>query len=270
MKMRVKLELAPATDMVWEFRDHYKFRGLVYDAIDNSALEWIHNDYDTPKFTFSNVFSLQNPHRGNGTQSILNEQEDCLCFFTTPHDSLAYKLEHELKEQNAIEIGENKFYVDGVYSFDYSVSVSESGSLTASNGVVSRLNKEQRDKHGIEDDSEQYGIDDEDFKSSWLPDHGMDVFEDMILDNLYWKLDKLHPDVEKPESFYDIFDYVQYKTTFQTKMPVKSDLELTFFPSTFEFGYSVQTEEQRIWINTLLNAGIGEKNPLGYGILNKN
>lgn len=258
--MRIALLLTPQTDFVWNPSDQHKMHGLIWNALKGTSYEKLHDDSATPTFAFSNVFPVGGY---TTTTDTVQQGTDCMVLISSPHPGLIDAVASNLTEQDYIEIGDIQFTLDGIEEKTPKIGpVGTTGTLKVQTGLYLRLPTEEQEKYGI---THEYTAD----TISWTPDHGMKAFRNRLLDNAQWKIQRLMPHMQQtPQSFTDLFDSVELKATYEASVNVTTNYTYTFFPTVCELSYTVATETQRKWLNTLLDTGLGWRNSLGFGFTN--
>lgn len=257
--MRLALQLKPVTDTVWRQSETYKIRGNIWDAIKGTKYESLHDNSSIPTFVFSNVYPV-NKH--NTINKTIPEGTDCTVLIDSPHPSLSDIIYSYYESQKNINIGDTRYSIDNIEKRDYSVGpIGSSGKLKTPNGVYLRLPPEEQEKYKL---NKRY-----DDVISWTPHHGLKPFKQRIIDNLKWKVDSLSiGGTKNPESFNDIFESVSFLTTFESNINVNKDYSKNFISTVCEFEYTITSKEQQMWLNTILESGIGWRNTLGFGFTN--
>lgn len=256
--MRLALLLTSTTYMTWSPADQYKLRGLIWNALEGSTYESLHDDSSVPTFTFSNIFAID----GSGSHSsVIEEGTPCMCFVSSPHPGLLDVIGSYVSSQDEVVIGNNRFTVDRVETRSPDVGrVGTTGTMKTQTGLYLRLPAEKRNEYGVETPYE--GV------ISWTPDHGSEAFRSRVTDSAQWSIESVNPRQTEPTSFGELFDSVSYLTTFEAAVPVTTEYVQTFIPTVCEFGYTVRSETHRKWLNTLLDSGLGWRTSLGFGFLN--
>lgn len=258
--MRLAVLVNPNTDFVWNPADQYKLRGAIWSALEGTTYEKLHEQSDTPTFTFSNIFPV------DGYQSVnesVAEGTPSMFLISSPHPSLLDTVAAAFNSKNKLEIGDSVFTIDRIETRDIDVGrIGDTGTLKTQTGLYLRLPPEKQEEYGLDTAYSNSTI-------SWTPEYGMEVFRDRVLDNVKWKLQSIDPTMqETPETFQQLFDSVSIKTTFEANVNVSEDYTYVFYPSVCTFNYTVTSQEHRKWLNTLLDTGLGWRNPLGFGFLN--
>ena len=259
--MRLAVLLNPKSDFIWTPSDQYKLRGVIWKALKGTTYEKLHEQSDTPTFTFSNVFTADGQA---GINDPITENTPSILLMSSPHPNLLDIVAADFDALDKLEIGDNMFTIDRIESREINAGrVGEQGTIKTQTGLYLRLPPEEQEKYNINSPYEESTI-------SWTPDHGLKLFKERLLDNINWKINTLDPTVEDtPDTFQDIFNSVSVKTTFEANVNVTEDYAYTFIPSVCEFEYTVTDNTHRRWINTLFDSGLGWKNALGFGFLNR-
>jgi len=259
--MRLAVELTPQDQMYWKPSDQYKLHGRLWNDLEGTKYETLHDDSKTPTFCFSNIFPT---NKKTHHEQVLNPQDNCLLFISSPHPGLLDSLSASFDQNRTLHIGDNRFTVTDVQSRDEDIGrVGSAGTLKTQTGVYLRLPQEKQKEYNIETPYENSTI-------SWTPDMGYTAFRERLLENARYKTNQLCLKTSShPQEFSDLFTSTEILTTFEADVNVTQDYTFKFFPSIVELEYTVTSEDQRMWLNTLLDTGLGWKNALGFGFLNK-
>lgn len=260
--MRLAIELSPNTDLAWNTEDQYKLRGRLWKALKDTTYEKLHNNSDTPTFVFSNIFSISEK---NSFTNVIKEKEESMLLISSPHTGLLDMISADLNANPQLNIGDKSFTVTDVQTRDIDVGpVGASGTIKTSTGLYIRLPQEERNKYNIETSFNKNSV------LSWTPEMNLKAFHNRIVDDVSWKVNTLCPTIkDTPNQFQDIFESVNILTTFQADVNVTEDYKYSFFPVVCEFEYVVKSETHRLWLNTIIDTGLGWRNALGFGFLNK-
>lgn len=258
--MRLSILLKPKHDFDWNASIQHKVRGMIWDSIKGTKFEELHGTSEIPTFTFSNIFPIESDYTHN---SIIEKDQETMLLISSPHPGLLDSIAADINSRETLEIGDLVLSVDGIESRDINVGRDGStGKLKTQTGLYIPI---------TEEDQNTYNIDTKytNSKLSWTPNHGINIFRKKLLQNSNWKATTLDPTIKPIEDFNSLFDSVQIKTTFEANVNVSSDYTYKFIPSVCELNYTIHTQNQRKYLNTLLDTGLGWRNALGFGFLNK-
>jgi len=254
--MRALVTLEAQQDQAYDPEYHHKLRGAVWERLEDTNYGDMHGDPSEVPFVFSNPFPVKDMNVGDKMKILVSSL----------HDGLIETFTDQVDEGNEFNIGELHFNVNDVVSF--AVDAGEPGTrgtLETSTGVYIPLHRENWDEYGID---VPYNAD----KIGWSNEHGFDVFLQRVAENVDWKQSQVYGDYLDSPSAYDLFDDFDYKKGYSVDSKVTSQdggYTYTFIVSKWQFGYTVRNEDHRRWLNILLNSGIGWRNALGFGFVNK-
>lgn len=254
--MRALLRLRAESNAVYETAYHHKLRGTIWRRLRDTPYAALHGDSGSVSFAFSNPFPGKDISEGDCRKVLI----------ASPHNGLIETLINTIEPSEEFNIGEMAFTIDGITSFGVDVGEPDTrGRLRTDTGVYVRLPCERWDEYGI---NPEYNAE----EISWTPDHSVGLFLQRVRENLAWKHETVLDDYLQnltPET--ELFDGIEPQKTYALSVPVSSGAgyEYTFIVTKWLFGYRVRNEDHRRWLNLLLDAGIGWRNSLGFGFVNK-
>lgn len=237
---------------------HPKLKGAIWDALPERIVERYHDRRDGPKFVFSNVFPPGEMHEGD-TRHVM---------VASPHDEIIHAFEDGLDSGDEFLVGEMAFQVEHVSSFGTDVGEpGETGTLVTETGVYVRLPQWKHEELGIDTEYDADVI-------GWsLEDHSLGAFLTQVRQNLAFKHDAVFPEyLESPSEETELFTSMNPTDNYALDLAVTSrpDTHIhTFVVSKWELDYHVRNDDHRRWLNLLLDSGMGWRNSLGLGFVNR-
>lgn len=251
--MRVLVRLDATRDAAYDPEYHHKLRGVIWRYLDETPFADLHGQSDAIPFCYSNPFPVSDIAEGDRRYVLIASQRD----------SLIEYLDNAIESGDEFNIGELPFSVDSTTTITTDVGEpGTTGTLTTSTGVYTRLKRDRWDEFGIDHDYETSEI-------GWVPEHSLGVFRQRLVENLSWKHRQVFRDyLATPEEGGELFDDWNLEKVYSVDIPVTEDYEWTFVVSKWTFGYRVRNDDHRRWLNLALDAGLGARNPLGFGFVN--
>lgn len=254
--MRLLVRLRADRDAAYNSEYHHKLRGVIWNALSDTDYASLHGNRENVSFSYSNPFPVKPISAGDERHVII----------ASPHDGLIETLYEKFDEGTPFNIGEMPFTVTDRTPLDVDVGEpGDSGILRTDTGVYVRLPEERWDDYGIdpEPNAEEIG---------WTPSHSLGLFLKRIRENLAWKHDTVHADyLNNVNAETELFHDVNHQKTYSVDIPVGSEpsYDYTFVVSKWDFKYTVRNDDHRRWLNLLLDSGLGWRNSLGFGFINK-
>lgn len=128
--MRILTRLHARADAAYDNAYHHKLRGRIWDALDGTRYDEIHDKNQPKGFIYSNPFPPRDMDEGDErTLLVASHDEELLAHIAA-----------DLHEDRELNIGEMPFHVDAVEPL--SVDVGEpgtSGTLSTGTGVLVRI-----------------------------------------------------------------------------------------------------------------------------------
>lgn len=252
--MRLLLKLESNQEQVYEPEYHHKLRGVIWENLKGTEYEEMHGNPQEIPFVFSNPFPVSDMSEGDTRQVLI----------ASPHDDLIDTIEDRLTSGQLFEFGELSFTITD--SIKVVTDVGEPGStgvLETSTGVYLPVREDEWDEYGLDPD---YNTD----KVAWTPEYPVNLMFDKFAENISWKQDVLFGEyLDSPEGT-ELFDGVNHEKTYSVSVPVTSaGYEYTFVVNKWKFEYTVRSDDHRRWLNIMLDCGLGWRNALGFGFVNK-
>lgn len=253
--MRVLTKLRARHDAVYDHAYHHKLRGRLWGALEGTEYGERHDDGEPTGFVFSNIFPPED----------LNEGDERHMLVASPNEALLSHIAQDLKRNRELNVGEMPFHVENLQALAPDVGEpGASGTIESGTGVLVRIPPWKHEEYGIEGD---YGNN----PTFWRPEHTLEPFREQIEANLDRKHGMFAPDHLPGPSERDgeLFDEYELIKTFAIPVEVTQGEELTYVLSKWRFGYEVRDDHHRRHLNLSLDCGIGGRNALGFGFLNK-
>ncbi len=254
--MRILIRLRAEADATYNSTYHHKLRGVFWSLLQNTPYGSMHGDSTAVTFTFSNPFPVGPITKGDNRRVLL----------ASPHTGLVETIAKQLDPGDEFNIGEMAFSVVDCSILTVDVGEpGEKGTLRTDTGVYVRLPQERWDKYGIDPDYNAEQI-------AWEPDHSISLFLERIRENLEWKHDQCFDAYLQnvtPET--ELFSGIERLKTYPVTVPVSSGAgyEYMHLVSKWRLEYQVRNEDHRRWLNLLHMSGLGWRNSLGFGFVNK-
>ncbi|MDQ2052830.1 CRISPR-associated endoribonuclease Cas6 [Natronolimnohabitans sp. A-GB9] len=254
--MRILVRLRADADAVYNPEYHNKLRGVIWDALSGTPFYDLHGERSVPAFCFSNIFPVKQISEGDIRHVLI----------ASHREGLIRVLADRFEPGTEFNVGEMAFHVDDCSVLSPDVGeTGTSGTLKTDTGVYIPLPQERWDEYGIETEAnaEQIG---------WSPDYSLEIFLERVRENLAWKHDTIHADyLETVSPETELFTDLTLEKTYTVDVAVTSDntYEYTFLVTKWKFDYTVRNEDHRRWLNLLLDTGMGWRNQLGFGFVNR-
>jgi len=253
MPERLVLQLEATADCAFDPDFNYKFMGRVYQALNDTNLDNVHDSDAPAPFTFSNPRPHGDLEAGDERQLIVS----------SPHGRDLYDLLiTDLSADPELNLGHMCFRVTDAHTVEISVGPPGStGTIRTPTGVFQRLSHDVCERHDIDPPTEEESL-------YWSPqDHPPLALLEQLRRNLGEKLRAYHPDtIPNPDPTEDrLFTSYDLRDAGAMQKTVTTNQTITLLYSKWEFDYEVRDEQHRRWLNTLLGCGIGARCGLGFG-----
>lgn len=254
--MRCIIEMKSKKEQSYISNYHHKLRGVIWDKLNNTKYQSMHSNRKEIPFVFSNIFPVRDMSEGDISRFIVS----------SPHNGVIDKICEDTRVNENLYIGDLAFNIEDITQLSVDAGEpGESGRIETSTGVYVPIRKDEWNEFNIDP---PYNTD----KVGWTNEYDYDIFLEKITENLSWKQDILYGDyLDKPNK-YELFDEYEYKKGYSIDTKVSSDnggYTYTFIVSKWNFNYTVRNDDHRRWINIALDCGLGWRNSLGFGFINK-
>lgn len=283
--MRLKIDLRADAAAAWNNALHAKARGRFMRAMEGSDYEALHTSSLPTGYSFTMPFPWGD----------IDEGEIRHLLFASPYQDLLGIVAKDLKTDPEFNLGDIPFTVEDIDVLDTDVGgAGSTGVLHTMTGVVTRFDRDWL--------AEEYDITvdaDGDEDVFWRERHSVGPFRDAMVDNLEWKHSlfadgETHPALVASDggsvaakSETDgttglpgpratdgfLFDSWDLERTYALPVTVSSGgdkpVEQTYVVSKWRFPYTVRDAHHRRHLNLLQDVGMGERNSLGFGFINR-
>jgi CRISPR-associated endoribonuclease Cas6 len=252
--VRILIRLRARADTAYDNAYHHNLRGRIGRALEGTTFDGMHGTSGQTRLVYSNPFPPRSADEG----------DERMVLIASPYEGILAHIAADLLETPEWNIGEMPFKVTDVT--DVYPDVGEpgtTGTLDTGTGVCIRLNDQQCADYGIEPHSSG--------KTYWRPKHSLGVFEEQIEQNLTYK-HKLHYPEHLPtpsETSNQLFESVEMIKGFWLPVTVTQGVTRKTYLTKWKLKYRVRDEHHRRHLNLALDCGIGERNELGFGFVNR-
>ena len=261
--MRLLLKLKSLERSAYEMQYHYHLQGFIYNLLKDTRYHYIHNTGNYKFFCFSNIFPVTKDLQMNDLRTLIISSPDrdfieCL-------SQRLYGLNHR-----ELKIGRMKFRVDSIEKFMLKVPKELPFTLITGTPIIIRVPRVNYKMYNIEPKRNYDYI-------YWRKGYPTDLFIFQLENNLLKKFMeylrevnqstvKGREDIAMPiQSSFSLLHRFRFKKQISTRIYMKG-FEQIVIGTIWEFGFNVGAD--RDIIQFALDAGLGERNPLGFGFMN--
>ncbi|MEM4090779.1 MAG: CRISPR-associated endoribonuclease Cas6 [Thermoplasmatales archaeon] len=245
-------------DSKYEMLYHYHLQGFIYNLLEGSKYDYVHDKEGYKFFCFSNIFPARDLVKNDLRTLIIS----------SPDSEFVCHLNEMLSRQsNAITIGSMKFKIDYVDKLDVRLPGNSPFTLITGTPIIIRIPREKYKAYGI-DPKGRYDY------VYWRSDHPIDLFISQLENNLRKKYAEYFGfgndntaglnvnGMERPPFLFQKF---KFKKQVSTRVPMKG-FDQVVIGTVWEFGF--EADVNRDMIQFALDVGLGERNSLGFGFMN--
>lgn len=250
--MRLLIELKALYDFPYNTEYHNHLQGFIYNLLNNSPFDGLHDSKGYKQFVFSNIFPFD----------FIKTNDIRTFLISSPNESLIRYLYDMLRiRESPILIGYMKFKINFL-KIIYP-KLNNRSRLKTGTPIVIRIPHERYKEFGYESIYDNF--------TYWSNEQPVDVFLKLVTENLVRKysqfysksLDAYNNLVSKYKDI-KLFNSYIFRRTIATKIWVDS-IEHIIKGSLWEFNYNHSYEEL---IQFGLDSGLGERNSFGFGFMN--
>jgi len=253
--MRILARLSARTDAAYDNTYHNKLQGRIWQALEDSEYDALHDENQPKPFVYSNPF----PPRD------MDEGDERTLLVASPEEPLLAHIAEDLTFDRELNIGEMPFHVDDVSPLAPDVGEpGTSGTIESGTGVLVRIPPWRFDDYGMDVDHDEAEF--------WRPEHTLEPFRTQLEANLDKKHRLYMPDYLPGPSDVDgnLFDGYELIKTFAIPVTPTTGRTEEWVLSKWRFDYTVRDDDHRRHLNLALDVGLGERNSLGFGFCNIN
>lgn len=252
--MRLLVRLRARADAKYVHTYHHKLRGRLWGALENTDYDAVHDENEPKPFVYSNPFPPRDMEEGDERTLLV----------ASPEEELLTHVASDLQSNRELNIGEMPFRVTDLSVLSPDVGEpGTSGTISTGTGVLVRIPPWRFSEYGIDVDHDQAEF--------WKPEHTMEPFVNQIEANLDRKHGLFCPEhLPGPSDVEgDLFNGYELIKTFALPVTPTEDERETWVLSKWRLDYRVRDDDHRRHLNLALDVGLGERNSLGFGFVNK-
>jgi CRISPR-associated endoribonuclease Cas6 len=256
--MRLLIRLRCIEDSKYEMQYHYHLQGFIYGLLKGSKYDHIHDKEGYKFFCFSNVFPAYDLKKGD-TRTLM---------VSSPNAEFVSHLRDALRPVNDIKLGRMRFQVDYARELDVELP-SVPFAIIAGTPIVMRIPRAKYLEQGVEPKGQYEYV-------YWRSDHPLDLFLSQLEETLAKKYAQYHGlagggELGRLENnggrplIANLFQKFRFKKQVSTRVSMKGS-EHVVIGTVWEF--EPGTGANRDMVRFALDAGLGERNSLGFGFMN--
>lgn len=253
--MRVVVRLRTVENNPYEMQYHYHLQGFIYNLLRGSIYDQIHDKQGYKFFCFSNIFPAKD---------LLENDVRTLIVSSPNGEFIKYLyeiLQMSLDRGREVQVGSMKFKIDSLDKLIVKLPGSTPFGLITGTPIIIRIPKEKYKGYDFEQMKKQYDY------VYWRSEHPIDIFITQLENNLlkkYARYRRVLTDsiTQKAPRLFHIF---KFKKQISTKVFMKG-FDQVVIGTLWEFRFNADVNKDIIQF--ALDAGLGERNSLGFGFMN--
>ena len=255
--MRLLIKLSSKFNFRYDTEYHSYLQGFIYKLIEGSKYHFLHDKKGYKYFCFSNIFPFSN---------LIKKNEQKYWIISSPdYDFIGYLDSILDTNQNKhLPIGNMKFEIIGKEKLLFTLKKDQSFSLIADTPIIIRIPNIKFKQHNV-DLPKNYKY------FFWRKEYPLHLFilqlENSLIKkyNDFCKYKKMTNKIEG-ESI-QFFEKCKFKKQISTRIKVNGS-KYPIIGTLWEFDFKPYTNQALI--EFAMDAGLGERNSLGFGFLNLN
>ena len=240
--MRIILELKAVKKYNPDFNYHYKAQGFIYSMLINTKYRELHNKEKYKFFCFSNIFKGKNDQNW---RFIVSSPDEKLI------DQIGVGLKSILNYKVDVLLGGGTFKLKSYKIF----KPFDSFNVITGSPITISIGREKFEK-ATGEKSEFDTV-------FWQPKHSIKLFVDAIENNLKEKFKEF----TKSEITSRILEKYELKKKVSTRLMLPNGNNIPILGTIWEFQLSSKLTEKQA--NFCVECGFGERNPIGFGFMNR-
>jgi CRISPR-associated endoribonuclease Cas6 len=258
--MRLLIKLRSVESSLYEMQYHYHLQGFIYNLLKGSKYHHIHNKEGYKFFCFSNIFPAMDLKENDLRTLIISSPDE---EFISYLYELMQQLLIKIKE---IKVGGMKFRIDSVNKLVAKLPNDQPFTLITGTPIVVRIPMEKYKRYVSEPPMNYDYI-------YWRFKQPVDLFISQLENNLLRKYNEYYGfyvdynpnDKNMTLPPFSIIQKFKFKKQVSTKILMKG-IEQIIIGTVWEFEFE-SCNNKRL-IQFALDAGLGERNSLGFGFMN--
>lgn len=251
-QLRLLVTLTAQADAAYDHAYHYKLRGRLWRALNDTEYEREHDTNDPLGFCYSNPMPWGD----------LEEGDERTVVISATREPLLATIAADLQKHPEFNIGDMPFRVSELRQATADVGEPGTrGTIETDTGVMASFDEPEWEEYGVTPDGNDTHF--------WREEDGLSAFQQRIRDNLTTKLERLSEEEHlRPEALDGpLFDEYELMKTFAIPLTVTTSKTRTVVLSKWRLGYTVRSDLHRELLNFALATGLGEKNGYGLGFV---
>jgi CRISPR-associated endoribonuclease Cas6 len=242
---------------------HRHLQGFIYNLLRGSVFDQIHNKEGHKFFCFSNIFPAND----------LLENDRRTLIVSSP-DAEFIKYLYEMLQQSGrvkeVKVGIMKFKIDSLHKLTLALPDTTPFSLITGTPIILRIPSEKYEPFDSETMKKYDYI-------YWRSDHPIDLFIAQVESNLLKKYAEYSSrntgnsisnggySLSEAGSSFSFFQRFRFKKQISTRVSIKG-FDQVVIGTVWEFRFNADIDKDLIQF--ALDAGLGERNSLGFGFMN--
>lgn len=255
--MRLLIRLQCIEDGSYEMQYHYHLQGFIYCLLKGSKYDYVHDKEGYKFFCFSNIFPANDLKKGDFRTLIISSPDS---------DFIAYLHNVLMQWGSNVKVGGMEFKIEYIEKLEVKLTRSSFVMITGT-PIIIRIPREKYKAYNIEPKGQYDYV-------YWRNDHPIDLFISQIENNTtkkyteYLGFDKsfnLKKETGNNPPPIHFIQKFRFKKQISTRVPMKG-FDQVVIGTVWEFEFD--TNANMDMIRFALDAGLGERNSLGFGFMN--
>jgi CRISPR-associated endoribonuclease Cas6 len=254
---RLLIELKSTQNTKYETEYHYHLQGFIYGLMRGSVYDSLHDAEGSKLFSFSNIFPYYDLHKDDMRTFMISSPDTGFIKY------LFDTLQLYIRRQTQINIGYMTFTINFIEEI-YPKLPHSNVSLITGTPITIRIPKSKYKEFGYESVYDNFTF--------WRNEQPIDIFITQLTNNLLKKYAQYNTQTKEAyrnliDIYKDIklFDILKFKKQVATNVYTNSIQQLVI-GSLWEIGFN--NHISRDLVQFALDAGLGERNSLGFGFMN--
>ena len=254
--MRLLIKLYSKSSFLYDNEYHHNLQGFIYSLLKNSKYHYLHDKKGYKFFCFSNIFPFSNMIMKNKIKNLLISSPDIE--FLVYIDSLLNEFQNKL-----VQIGNMEFEIIGKEKLSINFPNENQISLVTGTPIIIRIPNSKFTQYNMKPLQYEYYY--------WRREYPLELFISQLENSLIKKFNDFcqYKKIEnklQTESF-NFFQRCRFKKQISTRVNING-FSHPIIGTLWEFDFEACRDKSLI--EFALDAGLGERNSLGFGFMNLN
>ncbi len=251
--MRLLIKLESKVDTPYENQYHFHLQSFIYSLLKGSKYSYLHDKKGYKFFCFSNIFPVSDKILKNDIRNLI---------ISSPDIEFIELVDSMLNKNNSIMLGNMDFTIVAKQKILPKIRKNIPFKLITGTPIIIRIPSKKFNEYDYVPEKQYSYI-------YWRKNHPIQLFISQLENNLLRKYSEFNSMIKYQNSILHqnigLFERFRFKKQISTRIMTNKRLHIVI-GTTWEFEF--EGWENAKLINFILDAGLGERNSMGFGFIN--